>query len=127
VASRPHLVERELTGQIIAAFFHVYNTLGFGFLEANYARALVIVLERKGIRVQREAAVTVCFEGQEIGHYRLDLLIEGRIVVEVKASEVLHPSAKRQLRNYLAAMKLRVGLLLHFGPKPEFYRVVGPG
>lgn len=127
MASRPPLLERELTGEIIAAFFHVYNTLGYGFLETNYARALVIVLERKGVRVQREAATTVFFEGQEIGLYRIDLLVEDRIVVEVKASEVLPPTAKRQLRNYLAATKLRVGLLLHFGPKPEFFRILGPG
>ena len=127
MASRPALLERELTGEIIAAFFHVYNSLGYGFLEANYTRALLIMLERKGIRVQREAAATVYFEGREIGLYRLDLLVEGRVVIEVKASEVLHPTAKRQLRNYLAATGLRIGLLLHFGPKPEFFRIAGPG
>jgi GxxExxY protein len=127
VASRLILLDKETTGEVIAAFFHVYNTLGFGFLEANYTRALAIVLERKGIRVRREAATAVFFEGQEIGLYRVDLLVENRIVVEVKASEVLPPAAKRQLRNYLAAMKLRVGLLLHFGPKPEFFRITGPG
>lgn len=122
--ARDDLLERELTGDVIAAFFHVYNGLGFGFLESNYCRALEIVLKGKGIQVEREAAAPVFFQGVEVGRYRVDLLVERRVIVEVKASEILPSTARRQLRNYLHAMRLQVGLILHFGPKPQFYRMV---
>ena len=121
--NRPDLLEKELTGEIIAAFFHVYNTLGFGFLEANYSRALVLILEQRGIHAAREVAAPVYFEGHEIGLYRLDMLVARRVIVEIKATDVLPPSAKRQLRNYLTATRLQVGLLLHFGPTPRCCRI----
>jgi GxxExxY protein len=119
----PTLVEEALTREIIGAFFYVYNTLHHGFLESIYARALERVLTRTGHEVGREVRVPVWFENQLIGYSRLDMLIDRKVVVEIKASERLPNFAERQLRSYLKATKLEVGLLLHFGLKAEVHRV----
>lgn len=119
------LVEEELTHEIIGAFFEVYNELGFGFLESIYKRALGIVLSNRGLHVEREFPVEVFFRGTQIGFHRIDLLVEGRVVVEAKATHKIAYSDKLQVMNYLTAMNLDVGLLLHFGPRAEFTRVLG--
>lgn len=125
----PHdgLFDEDLTGSVIGAFFEVYNTLGFGLLEHLYVAALERELLTRGHRVARELAVPVTYKGVEIGWQRLDLVVDGRLVVEAKATPALPPAATRQLYNYLHATRLAVGLLLHFGPKPHFYRVVWRG
>jgi GxxExxY protein len=117
------LAEEELTRQIIGAFFYVYNRLNHGFLEAVYSRALEHVLIRTGHVVGREVHVPVWFEKQLIGHHRLDMLIDNRVVVEIKATERLPDIAERQLRSYLKATSLDVGLILHFGLKPGVHRI----
>ncbi|HEU4993490.1 MAG TPA: GxxExxY protein [Gemmatimonadaceae bacterium] len=119
------LVEKELSYLIVAAFFEVYNELGFGFLESLYARALEIALTKRGLTVQREFPVPVYFQGQQIGFHRLDMLVDGRVVIEIKSTELLPPIAKRQLRSYVTATKLDLGILLHFGLKAEYHRVLG--
>jgi GxxExxY protein len=121
---RTPLIDAPVTGSIIGAFYAVYNTLRFGFLESVYAAALTDELHRRGHRVAREVAVPVYFRGQKIATQRLDLLVDGRVVVEVKSGEVLHQSAHRQLLSYLKSTEIEVGLLLHFGPEPRFYRAV---
>jgi GxxExxY protein len=113
----------DATRGIIDEFYHIYNKLGFGFLELHYALALERRLRRAGREIAREYAVQVMFEGEELGFHRLDFLVDRSIVVEVKSTEVLHSSARRQLMNYLRATNLRVGVLLHFGPEPRFLRV----
>ena len=119
----PTLAEEELTGEIIGAFFYVYNTLHHGFLESVYASALEHVLTRMGHQVAREVRVPVWFEGRIMGYHRLDLLIDRKVVVEIKATERLPDIAERQLRSYLKATRLDVGLLLHFGLKAGVHRV----
>lgn len=119
-ASAPDLLEPARTHAIIGAFYSVHSELGFGFLEAIYARALQQVIHEQGLHVDREYPVPIFFRGQRIGVHRVDMLVDRRIVVEIKSTEVLAPTAKRQLRNYLTALRLDVGLILHFGPKPEF-------
>ena len=119
-ADAPGLLEPERTHAIIGAFYAVYSELGFGFLESIYARALQQVLAERGLRVDREHPVPIFFHGQRIGSHRVDMLVDRRIIVEIKSTELLPPIAKRQLRNYLTALHLDVGLILHFGPKPEF-------
>jgi GxxExxY protein len=94
-------------------------------LETIYARALEIVLKSLGLRVEREYPIAVHFQGQQIGFHRVDMLVEGRIIVEIKSTERLAEGAKRQLRNYLTAANLELGILLHFGPKPNSYRILG--
>ena len=118
------LIAQETTGAILGAFFHVYNILGYGFLEAVYVAALEQELRERGHRVGREVHVPVEYRGVEIGRQRLDMVVDAQVVVEVKSTEALHPNAKRQLLSYLRATHLEVGLVLHFGPKPRFQRVV---
>jgi GxxExxY protein len=121
---RDHLLHEELTHSVIAAFYEVYNTLGSGFLEGLYLTALERELLKRGHKVSRELAVRVTYKGEELGSQRLDMVVDDVLVIEAKSTHALHPSASRQLYNYLRATNLELGLLLHFGPKPQFYRVI---
>src|SRR5256885_478467 len=125
VSPRQELIEGETSGKIIGAFFVVYNTLGFGFLESVYERAMYVALRNRGVYVERQVAFDIYFEGDLVGRHRADLLIERRVVVEVKATHTLQEGAKRQLLNYVTALDLDLGLLLHFGPRARHYRVLG--
>jgi len=120
------LMEGRLTGQIIECFFAVYNELEFGMFESVYRNALVVELARHGLNARQEVPIDVVYRGGEVGHFRLDLLVENTVAVEVKATELLPPIASRQLLNYLRASHLDVGLLLHFGPRAKFHRFVSP-
>jgi GxxExxY protein len=102
----------------------VYNTLGFGFLESVYARALDVALRLRGLKVEREVPVTIRFEGVDVGQHRMDMVVNDRIVIEIKATEKISDVSKRQLRNYLSAMNLELGILLHFGPTANHFRVL---
>lgn len=116
------LVQESLTHSIIAAFFATYNSLGEGFLESVYAGALERELLKRGHAVVREFSVEVFYEGEAIARQRLDMVVDEKVVIEIKATSALPPNASRQLLNYLRATRLEVGLLLHFGPKPRHYR-----
>jgi GxxExxY protein len=122
--ARRALVDETLTHSIIGAFYNVYNALGFGFLEHVYVLALERELLSREHRVARELSVPILYKGEELCTQRLDMVIDDRIVVETKSTFDLHPIAQRQLYNYLRATNLEVGLLLYFGRKPEFYRVM---
>jgi GxxExxY protein len=123
---RAPLLEEELTGKIIAGFYETYRVLGYGFLESVYRKALAIELRSRGLRVQEEVPIEVFFKGINVGRFRLDLLVEGRVGVEIKASATLGPTDKDQTLNYLTSTTVDVGLLLHFGPSPKLYRFVSP-
>ncbi|HUQ18970.1 MAG TPA: GxxExxY protein [Gemmatimonadaceae bacterium] len=118
------LIEGPLTKSIIGAFYEVYNTLRYGFLEQHYSRALHLELESIGHRVAREVPARVLYKGQVIGLQKIDMVIDEKIVIEIKASEQLHPAGMRQLVSYMRASELPVGLLLHFGPEAKYYRRV---
>jgi GxxExxY protein len=118
------LIEKELTRSIIGAFYEVYNTLGYGFLEHLYVRALEQELRSLGHNVGREVWVRVTYKGHQLGIQRLDLVVDNKVVVETKATVEIAKGAKRQLFNYLRATNLEIGLLLHFGPAPAFHRVL---
>ena len=118
------LLQEELTRRIIGAFYEVYNSLGFGFLEAVYANALEQEMRARSLRVDREVWVDVAYKGQKVGQYRADVIVEQSVIVELKAGRLLDPSAQKQLLNYLRGTTLEVGLLLHFGPHPAFKRLV---
>lgn len=122
----PHieLIEKRLTHSVIGAFFEVYNTLGYGFLEHLYVRAMERELRARGHAVAREVGVQVLYKGNELGIQRLDLIVDDKLVVEAKASSELHKAATRQVYNYLRATNLKIGLLLHFGPEPTFNRII---
>src|SRR5262245_54467846 len=117
------LLEEELTRSAIGAFFAVHNGLGFGFLESVYQAAMEIELRERGHQVARQYGVTVRYRGIEIAHQRLDMVVNGRLVIEIKSTERLRPDAERQLFAYLRATRLEVGLLLHFGRAGAFKRV----
>ena len=116
------MAEEERTRSIIGAFFAVYNTLGFGFLETVYLAALERELRERGHDVAREVSIRVLYKGEEIAWHRVDMIVDGLVIVEVKSTMNLAPIAGRQLYNYLRATRLEVGLLLHFGPEPELFR-----
>ena len=118
------LLERRLTHSVIGAFYDAYNKLGYGFLESVCSAALERELTKRGHAVSREHAVPVIYDGEEIAFQRIDMLVDGRLVIEIKSTELLSAAAKRQLFNYLCGTGLSVGLLLHFGPEPRFYRLV---
>ena len=116
------LIDENITRQIIGAFYECYNQLGYGFLESVYRRALVQELRSRALTASEEAFVEVHYKGSSVGSFRLDLLVENRVVVEAKATSTLGPADRRQLINYLRATGLELGLLLHFGPEPRFER-----
>jgi GxxExxY protein len=109
---------------VIETFFQVYNELGWGFLESVYSASMACALVQAGAFVEREVPVAVHFRGTRVGNFRADLIVESVVLVEVKCSERLAPTWEAQLLNYLRSTELEVGLLLHFGPKPDFKRLV---
>jgi GxxExxY protein len=115
---------KEITNTILKSFYEVYNELGDGFLESVYENALYIVLNSQGLFVERQKNVSVLFRGHNIGDYKVDLLAEGKIIIELKATRSIDPAHEAQLINYLKATDLEVGLLLNFGRKPELKRFI---
>jgi GxxExxY protein len=118
------LFEEALTHKIIGAFFQVYNTLGHGFLESVYAKALEVELVRRGLHIAREVPADVYYNGQVVGLFRADMLVESRVLLELKGSRKIDQSDIAQLLNYLRATDLELGLLLHFGPRASFKRLI---
>ena len=118
------LIHDNLSYSVIGAFFEVYHTLGFGFLEHVYVASLTRELHDRGHDVGREVSVPVLYKGEEVARQRLDMIVDGKLVVETKSGRALHEGAVRQVANYLRATTLELGLLLHFGPQPKFYRVI---
>ena len=115
----------ELTGAVIGAFFHVYNVLGHGFVESVYERALVAELNARGLRATRQVPLQVWYGATAVGSFRADVVVEGRLVLELKAAARIDAAHRGQLMNYLKASRLPLGLLLNFGPVPEFARLIG--
>ncbi len=118
------LVHGELTRHIIGAFFEVYNELGYGFVESVYQRALPLALAAQGVRSEREVPLSVRFRGEVVGDYRADLVVEGKVIVESKVADKILPVHEMQLLNYLRATGITVGLVLNFGPRPTFRRLL---
>ena len=113
-----------LTGLIIGAFLEVHGSLGYGFVEPVYRRALAVELQYRGARVRQEVGYEVFHRGVPVGFYRADLVVDSSVVVEMKAGLLLDPVAPVQLLNYLKVSRLPVGLLLHCGPRPGIKRLV---
>lgn len=117
------LKHRDITDKILHAFFKVvYPELGYGFLEKVYENALAIALRKMGLKVEQQARILVYFAGEVVGEYFADLLVEDCVIVELKAVQSIAPEHEAQLLNYLRATPYEVGLLLNFGPKPDFRR-----
>jgi GxxExxY protein len=118
------LLHGEITGKIISAFYTVYDELGYGFLESVYRNAMVIELKERGLHVDIEVPIDVWYKGRIAGSYRADIVAGHLVVLELKASRLLDDSARKQLMNLLVATHFEVGLLLHFGSKASFERVI---
>lgn len=120
----PHstLKYSELTEKIIGAFYDVYNELGHGFLESVYSEAMLVALEQAGLHASCEVPVPVWFRGQKVGQYFADLLVDGAVLVELKAVRTLDPSHEAQLLHYLRATEIEIGLLFNFGVRPQMRR-----
>jgi GxxExxY protein len=114
----------EITNNIIQVFYKVYNNLGFGFLEKVYEKAMIIDFNKNGIKYINQSPIKVYYEGEIIGDYIADFIVEDKIIVEIKAIKQLSKSDENQLLNYLTATNYEVGLLLNFGNKPEIKRKV---
>jgi GxxExxY protein len=113
-----------ITDQILRVFYDVYNELGYGFLESVYHRSLVLALESKGLKVCSRVAIPVWFREHQVGHFEADVLVENCVLLELKAARSLDRSHYAQLMNYLKATEIEVGLLLNFGERPEFKRII---
>jgi GxxExxY protein len=118
------LKHHELTEKLIGIFYAIYNELGHGFLESVYEQAFSVALAKSQIFFQRQIAVPVWFHGQKIGDFRADLLIDGKVIVELKTGRALDPAWEKQLLNYLRATEIEVGMLFNFGPSAQFKRYV---
>jgi GxxExxY protein len=118
------LLYQDKTDKIIKTFYDVYNSLGYGFLEKVYGAALTIELCKRGFNVKRQCPIKVYYDGQLIGDYFCDMIIDDLILVELKSVEVLMIAHEKQTMNYLKASEWEVGLLLNFGNKPEFERFI---
>jgi len=121
--SKKPLLHGDITSSIIESFFEVHRELGFGFREYLYTRALERLLVAKGHTVEREVPIMVYFRGEPLAYERMDVVVDRKVIVENKTREPLDPDAHTQLFGGLAATDLEVGLVLHFGKKPRFYRV----
>lgn len=119
------LLHEAITEQVLGAAFEVHNTLGHGFLEKVYQRALQVELQIRGVPAILEPEITVLYKGIDVGSYKADLLVSGSVLIEVKVAKEYRPEDEAQMLNELKATGLRVGLLINFGKaRVEFERFV---
>lgn len=113
---------KDLADKIINSFYRVYNNLGYGFLEKIYEKAMILELKKDGLSAVSQSPIKVIYEGEILGEYFADILVDNRVIVEIKAVKNLNNEHEAQLLNYLKATDVEVGLLLNFGSKPEVKR-----
>jgi GxxExxY protein len=113
---------KEITDIILRTFYEVYNELGDGFLESVYENAMYIVLTGYGLKVENQKSIPVFFRGNVIGGFKADLIINEKVIVELKATRTIDSAHEAQIINYLKATNIEVGLLLNFARKPEVRR-----
>ena len=115
---------RELTAKIIDCAYKVHKKLGFGFLESVYQNALMIELSKASLKVEKEQKIQVCYDGQAVGDFVADFVVEDKIILELKSVKEIHPAHEVQLINYLKATGIEVGLLINFGERVNIKRKV---
>ena len=118
------LLHKDITDKILRAFYDVYNKLGYGFLERVYENALAIELRKIGLRIEQQKLLNVYYDGCLVGEYYADIVVEEKVILELKAIETITQALTAQLQNYLKATKIEVGMLLNFGRKADFKRKV---
>lgn len=115
---------KELTEKIIGCYYKVYNTLGYGFLEKIYENAMIIELKKAGLSCEKQKEINVFYEGENVGLYFTDILVNNEVIIELKAAEGIIEEHECQLVNYLKATEAEVGLLFNLGKEPEFKRKI---
>ena len=115
---------KELTHEIIEAAYRVHKVLGYGFLERVYLNSLMIELKRRGLGAECEKPLKVLYESEVVGDYICDIVVEGKVILELKAVKELNEIHEVQLVNYLKATGIEVGLLINFGPSVQIKRKV---
>ena len=118
------LLHGEITDGILTCFYRAGNRMGHGFLESVYQNVMYIELTEHGFTVRSKVRLPVRYAGRIVGDFEADLVVDGKVIIEVKAGRAIDSSAVAQTINYLRASDLEVGLVLNFGPKLEFQRVV---
>jgi GxxExxY protein len=118
------MLHEKITSQILGAFYTVYNTLGYGFLEKVYENSLAYELKKRGLKAEQCVPIHVYYDGFLAGEYFADILVENCVILELKAAECLSERHKAQLINYLKATEIEVGFVLNFGPEPKFARKI---
>ena len=116
------MLHGDITDLILKAFFKVYNTLGYGFLEKVYENAMKIELTLMGVFVEQQKHIKVYYLGEQVGDYFADLFVNNLVIIEMKTAESICEEHEAQLLNYLKATSIEVGLILNFGKEPEFKR-----
>ena len=116
------LKHKRITDKILKSFYEVYNELGNGFLESVYEKAMLLVLKDYGLKAESQKEILVSFRDEVIGNFKADLVVENKVIIELKAVWCIDPTHEAQLMNYLKATPIEVGFLLNFGNKPEFKR-----
>ncbi len=114
----------DLTERILGVFYHVYNELGNGFLESVYEESMTIALRQDGILASQQVPVPVWFRGHKVGDFRVDLLVENSVLIEVKCARTIEPIHEAQVLHYLKSTEVEIGLLLNFGPTPQIRRFI---
>ena len=118
------LLHKSITDAILKVYYDVYNELGYGFLEKVYQNAMYFELKSQGYKVEAQKQIKVYFKKQLVGEYYADLLVEDKVIIELKATELIMNVHVAQIMNYLKATPIEVGLLLNFGGEPEFKRLI---
>lgn len=119
-----NLKHSEITGAVIKAFYKVYNSLGYGFLEKVYENALIIELRELGLVVEQQRPISVFYRANLVGEYYADLIVNDCVILELKTGESVSRAHEAQLINYLRATDIEVGLLLNFGQSAEYRRKI---
>ncbi|OGB60430.1 MAG: GxxExxY protein [Caldithrix sp. RBG_13_44_9] len=119
-----NLIHKDITDKILNAFYTVYSELGYGFLEKIYENALLYELSEAGLKCERQKPIKVYYKDQQVGEYFADIVVENKVILEIKAAESIAKEHEYQLINYLKATKIEIGLVLNFGKKPEFRRKI---
>ena len=117
-------LHQKLSEQIISAYYEVYNELGYGFLEKVYENSMILALQKRGLHGKKQVPIKVYFEKYNVGLYFADIIVEDKIIIELKADENLCEEHEAQLTNYLRATEIELGLLFNFGMKPTFKRKI---
>jgi len=118
------LKHADVTEKIIGVFYDVYNELGYGFLECVYEESLSIALQEAGLRANRQIPLPVWFRGHKVGEFRADMLVENCVLLELKSARSLDPAHEAQLLHYLKSTEVEIGMLLNFGARPQFRRLI---